>query len=131
MGYSFNADFEKLFTMGAYASIVMQLVIFGIFMSQVKIRTANWKLSFNISFFKHIILPLIGLYVILQFNLEPMIAAILFLEFAVPLAVNNVNLSSLYNCKPIDTTFAVLVSSIVFVLIVFVYILIINNFFGL
>jgi len=129
--FKLNDDFEKIFTMGAYAAIVMQLVIFGIFMSQVKIRTANWKLSLNISLFKHIILPIIGLYVILYFDIAPFVGAIIFLELFVPLAVNNVNLSALYNCKPIDTTFSVLVSSAVFVAFVYFYIVIINKFFGL
>lgn len=130
-GFKMSADFDKVFTMGAYAAIVMQLVIFGVFMSQVKIKTANWKLSLNISLFKHIVLPVIGLYVITYFDIDPFVGAIIFLELIVPLAVNNVNLSALYNCKPIDTTFSVLVSSLVFVSIVYFYILIINKFFGL
>lgn len=130
-GFTLSADFDKIFTMGAYAAIVMQLIIFGVFMSQVKIRTANWKLSLNIALFKHIVLPSIGLCVILYFDIDPFVGAILFLELIVPLAVNNVNLSALYNCKPIDTTFSVLISSFVFVAFIYVYILIINKFFGL
>lgn len=130
-GFELSNNFDKVFTMGAYAAIVMQLVIFGIFMSQVKIRTANWKLSLNITLFKHIILPIIGLYIILLFKIDPFVSAIIFLELIVPLAVNNVNLSALYNCKPIDTTFSVLVSSSFFVLLMYFYILIINSFFGL
>ncbi|XPV70684.1 MAG: AEC family transporter [Halarcobacter sp.] len=128
-GFKLNEDFDKLFTMGAYAAIVMQLVIFGIFMSQVKIKTANWKLSLNISLFKHIILPLVGLYVILYFNISPFVGAIIFLELIVPLAVNNVNLASLYNCKPIDTTFSVLISSILFIGLIFLYLLVMHSFF--
>lgn len=129
--FTLSADFDKVFTMGAYAAIVMQLIIFGVFMSQVKIKTANWRLSLNIALFKHIVLPIIGLYVILYFDIDPFVGAILFLELIVPLAVNNVNLSALYNCKPIDTTFSVLISSFVFVAFIYVYILIINKFFGL
>lgn len=129
--FSLNKDFDKLFTMGAYAAIVMQLIVFGIFMSQVKIKTANWNLSLNIVFFKHIILPIIGLFIILYFDIDPFVGAIIFLELVVPLAVNNVNLASLYNCKPIDTTFAILISSLVFVLFVYIYILVIHSFFGL
>jgi malate permease and related proteins len=129
--FSLNDDFEKLFTMGAYAAIVMQLIIFGVFMSQVKIKTANWKLSLNIALFKHIILPLIGLYVILFLGISPLVSAIIFLELMVPLAVNNVNISVLYNCKPIDTTFSVLISSFVFIVLIYFYILLIHHFFGL
>lgn len=130
-GFTLSDDFDKVFTMGAYAAIVMQLVIFGVFMSQVKIRTANWKLSLNIALFKHIVLPAIGLATILYFDIDPFVGAIIFLELIVPLAVNNVNLSALYNCKPIDTTFSVLVSSFVFVGLIYFYIIIINKFFGL
>lgn len=130
-GFKMSDDFDKVFTMGAYAAIVMQLVIFGVFMSQVKIKTANWKLSLNIALFKHIILPIIGLFVILYFKVDPFIGAIIFLELIVPLAVNNVNLAALYNCKPIDTTFSVLISSLTFIGLIYFYILIINKFFGL
>jgi len=130
-GFKLSADFDKVFTMGAYAAIVMQLIIFGVFMSQVKIKTANWKLSLNIALFKHIVLPIIGLYTILYFDIDPFIGAIIFLELIVPLAVNNVNLASLYNCKPIDTTFSVLISSFVFIGLIYFYIVIINKFFGM
>ena len=130
-GLSLNADFEKVFTMGAYAAIVMQLMLFGMFMSQVRIRSANYKLSLNIVLFKHMILPMVGLFVIVQFDLDAFVGAIIFLELIVPLAVNNVNLSALYECKPIDTTVAVLVSSLFFILCIYGYILIINHFFGL
>ncbi|WP_309109251.1 AEC family transporter [Arcobacter sp. CECT 8989] len=129
-GFSLNANFEKVFTMGAYAAIVMQLVVFGIFMSQVKVKSANWNLSINITLFKHIILPIIGLFVIVYFKIDPFVGAIIFLELIVPLAVNNVNLSALYNCKPIDTTFAVIISTLSFIGFMAVYIIVIDKFFG-
>ncbi len=116
--------------MGAYAAIVMQLIVFGIFMSQVRIRSANWNLSINITLFKHIILPIIGLFVIVYFKIDPFVGAIIFLELIVPLAVNNVNLSALYNCKPIDTTFAVIISTLSFIGFMAIYIIVIDKFFG-
>lgn len=129
-GLTLNENFEKVFTMGAYAAIVMQLIVFGIFMSQVKIRSANWNLALNISLFKHIILPIVGLFVIIYFRIDPFVGAIIFLELIVPLAVNNVNLSSLYNCKPIDTTFSVIISTLSFILVIYIYIIVIHKFFG-
>lgn len=129
-GFKLSSEFDNFFTMGAYAAIVMQLVIFGIFMSQVKIKTANWHLALNISLFKHLLLPFVAIFIILLFNITPIIGAIILMELMVPLAVNNVNLSSLYNRKPIDTTFSVLISSAVFVLLIYFYILIIKYFFG-
>lgn len=129
-GFVLSEDFDKVFTMGAYAAIVMQLVIFGVFMSQIKIKTANWALASNIVLFKHILLPVVGLFVILYFDIDPFVSVIIFLELIVPLAVNNVNISALYNCKPIDTTFAVLISTLFFILFVYIYILVIEKFFG-
>ncbi|WP_298750521.1 AEC family transporter [uncultured Arcobacter sp.] len=129
--FHMSADFEKVFTMGAYTAIVMQLVIFGIFMSQVKIRSANWNLALNISLFKHFVLPVVGLFVILFFDLPAFVGAIIFMELFVPLAVNNVNIASLYKCKPIDTTFSVLISSFIFIFLMYVYIVSIEMFFGL
>ena len=128
--FELNSDFEKLFTMGAYAAIVMQLVIFGVYLSQIKIRSANWKLALNIVLFKHVVLPLAGLVTLLFFDLDPIIASILLMQFMVPLAVNNVNLSALYDCKPFDTTFAVLLTTLGFFGFIYFYILVINHFFG-
>jgi len=128
--FTMSADFDKVFTMGAYAAIVMQLTLFGIFISQVKIKSANYKLSFNIVLFKHIILPLVGLVVILYVEIDPLIGGIIFLELMVPLAVNNVNLAALYECKPIDTTVAVIISSLSFILLMYLYISTINTYFG-
>ncbi len=129
-GFTLNENFDKVFTMGAYSAIVMQLIVFGIFISKVKIKTANYKLSFNIVLFKHFILPFIALVIIYFFKLPMFLGVILFLECMVPLAVNNVNLASLYNCKPVDVTFSIIVSTLVFTILVYFYTLIINNYFG-
>ena len=130
LGFTLSEDFDRVFTMAAYAAIVMQLVIFGIFMSQIKVNTIKWRLSFDIVLFKHFILPLVGLLVLVYFKIEPVLASIIFLQLCVPLAVNNVNLASLYNKSPIDATFCVLLSTVVFMALIYFYLLIINYFFG-
>jgi len=127
--FTLNMHFDKVFTMAAYTAIVMQLIVFGIFMSQISIKKANWKLSLNIVLFKHIILPLVGLIGLVYFEVEPFLASIIFLELMVPLAINNVNLASLFKRNPIDATFSILLSSIVFVALIYVYLLVINHFF--
>ena len=46
------------------------------------------------------------------------------MELMVPLAVNNVNIAALYNCKPFDVAATVLVSTALFVgLLYFIFIL--------
>ncbi len=126
----FNSDINRVLEMGAYTAIVLQLVIFGIYLSEIRIKTTNWKLSLNIVLIKHIILPAVGLIVILYFDMNPYVGAILFMELMVPLAVNNVNLAALYNCKPHDTTAAILFTSIAFVILIYFYLEIIHHFFG-
>ena len=115
--------------MGAYTSMVIQLLIFGMYLSKVKIKNMSWYAPLHISFVKHIFLPFIGLFIVLNFtNLSPMVASILIMELMVPLAVNNVNLAALYNCKPYEVTASILVSSTLFVFLLYFYIQIIEYF---
>lgn len=115
--------------MGAYTSIVIQLMIFGIYLAKIKLKSIPWKFSLKISFVKHIILPIVGLYLILNFtDLSPFVASILVMELMVPLAVNNVNFAVIYECKPNDVTASILVSTISFVFLLYFYIQIINYF---
>lgn len=127
---SIESNINRVLEMGAYASIVLQLIIFGIYMSEIKVKTINWNLSLNIVFIKHILLPAVGLAVILYFDMNPYISAILFMELMVPLAVNNVNLAALYNCKPHDTTAAILLTTVAFLCLIYFYLELIHYFFG-
>jgi predicted permease len=124
-----GVHFNRILEMGSYTAIVMQLVIFGIYLSQVKVKTTAWKLSFHITFVKHILLPLVGLGVIFLSDLNPYVAAILLMELMVPLAVNNVNIAALYNCRPHDVTSAILISSLAFIALIYFYLQIIQYFF--
>jgi len=54
-------EFDFALEMGAYTSLTLQLIIFGTYLYSVKIKTIPWKLSLQISFVKHILLPIIGI----------------------------------------------------------------------
>ena len=110
--------------MGAYASMVLQLMIFGMFLYSVKIKSINKKLLLHVVNIKFIIIPIISYLVLINLGLDEFVIGVILLELLVPLAVTNVNLSSLYNCKPIDVTSLVFVTSIIFI----PYILIIMSF---
>ncbi|WP_419770893.1 MAG: AEC family transporter [Candidatus Marinarcus sp.] len=125
-----HMHFERVLEMGSYAGIVMQLIIFGIYLSEIRIKTTAWKLSFHITFVKLLLLPFVGLIVILLSDLDGYVAAILLMELMVPLAVNNVNLAALYNCRPHDVTSAILITSIAFIVLIYFYLEIIKHFFG-
>ncbi|RXJ85045.1 permease [Arcobacter cloacae] len=124
-----NKHIYTALEMGAYTSMVIQLLIFGIYLYSVKIKTIPWHLTLHINFVKHILLPVIGIVIVLNFTqLDSFVASILIMELMVPLAVNNVNIAALYNCKPFDVAATVLVSTALFVGMLYFYIEIIEYF---
>lgn len=126
---SINKHISTVLEMGAYSSMVIQLVIFGIYLYSVKIKTIPWYSSLQISFVKHILLPAVGIIVVLNFtNLNSYVASILVMELMVPLAVNNVNLAALYNCKPFNVAASVLISTGLFAFFLYFNIEIIKYF---
>ncbi len=118
-GYEPSETIDKMLQMGAYASMVMQLVLFGIYLYQVKLRSVNRVLTAWVSGVKFLLLPLLTFGVLQFTDLDPMVKGILFFELIMPLAVANVNLGSLYDCRPRDITAQVFITSLLFLGIVF------------
>ena len=88
--------------MGAYATIVFQLLISGIFISQIQKTSIDVSLVSTSTLIKCIGLPLLGSF-ILSFCthwLSPLASALLLLQLMMPTAANNLNFASLYECKP-------------------------------
>ena len=121
---------DKALEMGSYTAIVLQLMIFGIYLAKVGFRIQNLKLTFFTTLVKILLLPAVGIVVALAFELEPFIAGILIISLATPLAVNNVNLAALYDCKPLDVTSVVLFSTLTFLLCFYFLLQVIHHFFG-
>jgi len=111
---------DKAIEMGAYSSIVIQLLIFGIYLANVKLKTIDYKLIFLSLNVKFILLPIVAMITLFFIDIPNFVKAIIFLQIALPLAVNNVNLSALYDCKPQSVTALVLFSSILFIGFIFV-----------
>ena len=109
----------KTLMMGAYASMTMQLFLFGIYLYGTKIKTINKKLLSFVMFSKFVLLPLIAFIVLSSLKLDAMVKGVIFIELMMPLAVANVNISSLYGCKPKLVTALVFVSSILFLGVIF------------
>jgi len=106
--------------MGAYASMTMQLFLFGIYLYGTKIKEISKRLVIWVLSFKFIILPVVTFIVLSFVDLDPMIKGIIFIELLMPLAVANVNLASLYDCQPRVVTALVFISSLVFLGIIFI-----------
>jgi malate permease and related proteins len=122
VGYVPSDSIEKTLMMGAYASMTMQLVLFGIYLYGVKIRELNFRLTYWSVGVKFVLLPIIA-FVVLQYTpFDSTVKGIIFMELMMPLAVSNVNLAALYDCKPKMTTAQVFISSILFLGIIFLVI---------
>jgi predicted permease len=116
-----NSHIDRFLQMGAYATIVIQLMIFGIYLASIKIKTIDLVFSSKIIAIKHFVLPAVGFFVIWVSGADKYVGAILLMELIVPLAVNNVNIAALYHCKPQKVTEAVLTTSIFFIFSIFFY----------
>ena len=122
VGYVPGESVEKTLMMGAYASMTMQLVLFGIYLYGVKIKELNLLLTYWSVGIKFVLLPLIAFFIIRFTDLPALVKGILFMELMMPLAVSNVNLAALYECRPKETTAQVFISSILFLGIIFIII---------
>jgi len=119
-GYKPSGVILNTLMMGAYASMTMQLFLFGIYLYGTKIKEINKTLVVWVLALKFIILPLIAFIVLINIELDSMVKGIIFIELMMPLAVANVNLASLYDCKPRVVTALVFVSSFLFLGVIFV-----------
>jgi predicted permease len=119
-GYKPSQEIMKMLMMGAYASIVMQLFLFGIYLYGTKINEISRSLTLWVMSLKFIILPLVAFLVLVNIDLDKTVKGIIFIELLVPLAIANVNFASLYECKPKVVTALVFISSAVFLGAIFV-----------
>jgi len=122
IGYVPSDSIEKTLMMGAYASMTMQLVLFGIYLYGVQIKTLNIRLTYWTNSVKFTLLPILAFGAISLTDLDTMIKGVLFMELMMPLAVSNVNLAALYDCRPKDLTAQVFISSLLFLGIIFLII---------
>lgn len=125
-GYAPDGAILNMLMMGAYASMTMQLFLFGIYLYGTKIKEISKTLVLWVLTFKFLILPAIAFIVLINIELEKMLKGIIFIELMMPLAVANVNLASLYDCKPKLVTALVFVSSFLFLGIIFIAVDILN-----
>jgi len=106
----------KSLEMGAYCMVVLQLIVFGMYLYNMKLGELNYKLLLHVHLIKFVIMPIITVWMLFfVLPLEPFVASVLFLELIVPLAVTNVNISALYDCKPVDVASLILFTSLLFI----------------
>lgn len=115
-GLKIHPSIFKSIEMGAYCTMVIQLVTFGMYLYNVTLKSINIKLLLHVGMLKFLITPLIaGVILFVWLPLPPIVSILVFLQLVVPLAVTNVNLSALYDCRPLDVTSLVFFTSLFFI----------------
>ena len=113
-GITFSPAMAEFLKMGAYAGIVIQLFLLGTFLYGLKIKTLQPRLMIGTLSQKFIILPLVTAGILSLTTLPLMVQGILLMEMMTPLAIANINLASLYHCRPQETTTLILLSTLLF-----------------
>jgi len=117
LGFSINEQIDQALKMGAYAAMVIQLMIFGVYLSGIKLESSNKLLTYSTTAVKLILLPIVGVIFAIIFNLDILTASILIVSLSVPLAVSTVNIAALYECKPYDVAYIIFLSTVLFLMI--------------
>jgi len=121
-----STQIQEFFKMGAYAGIVLQLFLLGTFLQGIRIKELHPKLMLGTLSQKFVIVPLATAFILSFTDLSLFVQGILLMEMMVPLAVANINLASLYDCKPKDVTTLILLSTLIFIPLLFILDIIIH-----
>jgi len=110
-----STEIEEFLKMGAYAGIVLQLFLLGTFLQGIRIKELHPKLFIGTISQKFIFIPLATALILSMTSLPLFVQGVIFMEMMVPLAIANINLASLYNCRPKDVTSLILLSTLLFI----------------
>ena len=120
---------REFFKMGAYGGIVLQLFLLGTFLYGLKIHEIGTKLLIGTLSQKFILVPLFAMLILHLTDLPLFVQAIIVMEMMTPLAVANINLSSLYDCRPRDVATLILLSTLLFIPMLFVLSTLVSHFY--
>jgi len=120
---------KEFFKMGAYAGIVLQLFLLGTFLYGIKLTNIKKSMLITVMSQKFILVPLATAFILSFTDLSLFVQGVILMEMMVPLAVANINLASLYNCKPKDVTSLILLSTLIFIPILFFLSKVISKFY--
>lgn len=124
-----SSQIEEFFKIGAYAGIVLQLFLLGTFLQGIRIKEVHPKLMLGTLSQKFLIIPLATAFILSFTDLSLFVQGVIFMEMMVPLAVANINLASLYDCKPKDVTSLILLSTLLFIPLLFGLSYIVNHYY--
>ena len=120
---------REFFKMGAYGGIVLQLFLLGTFLYGLKLHEISKKLLIGTLSQKFIIVPQASILILSLTNIPPFVQAVILMEMMTPLAVANINLASLYDCRPKDVTTLILLSTLLFIPVLFLLSYLVEHFY--
>jgi len=124
-----SGQINEFLKMGAYAGIVLQLFLLGTFLQGIRIKELRPRLFIGTISQKFIIIPLATATILSFTDLSLYIQGIILMEMITPLAIANINLASLYNCRPKDVTTLIFLSTLLFIPVLFILSKIIEYFY--
>ena len=116
-GIHFSTDVMKILQMGAFASIVTQLMIFGVYIAEIKVKADDKALILITLINKFAVFTAVGFVFLKLLGVEDKYFWPILLEISTPLAISNVNLAALFNLYPGKVSFLVLVTSAIFLIL--------------
>jgi predicted permease len=120
-GVPFTPQLLELFKMGAYGGIVLQLFLLGTFLYGIRIKEVHPRLFIGTLSQKFVFVPFFSALILSFTSLPPFVQAVILMEMITPLAVANINLASLYACRPHDVTSLIMISTLLFIPVLFVF----------
>jgi hypothetical protein len=124
-----SVQIKEFFKMGAYAGIVLQLLLLGTFLQGIRLRELSNRLLIGTLSQKFIIIPFFTMFILSFTNFSLFVQGVIFMEMMVPLAIANINLASLYECRPKDVTSLILLSTLLFFPLLFILSTIVNHYY--
>jgi len=120
---------QEFFKMGAYAGIVLQLFLLGTFLYGIKLTSIKKSIFITVMAQKFILIPLASAIILSFTDLSLFVQGVILMEMFVPLAIANINLASLYDCRPREVTALILLSTLIFIPILFLLSEILKNYY--
>lgn len=121
---------NEFLKMGAYAGIVLQLFLLGTFLYGIKLTHIKKSLFITVMSQKFLFIPLATAFILSFTDLSLFIQGVIIMEVTVPLAIANINLASLYNCRPQEVTTLIMLSTLMFLPILFILSEVLSRFYS-
>ena len=99
--------------MGAYSAMVLQLMIYGMFIATIVPESLHLRNITLVQTTKYLLFPFIVFCIVKYINLPDIGVQCLILQSLMPIAVNNMNIAALYDCYPQKVAVHAVISTVI------------------